>query len=410
MKLDIEYNEKYEDLESDESIELIMKIEEECTKDNTIKNGECQVVALREGSVLADIDIVIDEEGEDEPQTMDQILSNITTQFKQNDELKFNDTDVNIEEINDVCAVDSTNDCSDDGTCMSSETSAHDCKCNEGFEGDGFQCTEIDDPCLHESRNNCSDNAHCYSSDSNTYNCSCKAGFNGDGFNCTGIAVQGLPEFVDVEEGDEVDLHLVLSEQRDLYTCCDGDDLCTKHTGEKHNENRHVYNITLRPRRNFCGKHFAYKMEEKAHNHHDEKRMVNVYETKFVVNFRPHPPHIKEATYDNRTSCLMVEMHPEDTGDCPLKYTFRYHSSQNQFYNGEVMGTKEKLEGLRIKSCFDHDEPLFENDPFFEVQNIRVRAHYDNTDESSEETEHKVNVIHSQEPPENCPPQYQNVM
>jgi len=407
MKMNRTFDRKLEDTESAEFTELATTIEDSCVK--FVANGECQVVKFTEGSVVAEIDIVTDEEGEETPQTMDQILSNVTAQFTK----KFNASDIELNEINDVCAVDSTNECSDDATCMSSDTSAYDCKCNKGFTGDGFECTEIDDPCLHESRNNCSDHAHCYSSDSNSYNCSCKAGFNGDGYNCTGFVVEGLPEQVSVEEGDEVELHLVLSEEKDLYTCCDGNDLCTKHTSEKgnHHQNQHVYNVTLKPRRNFCGKHFAYKMEEQARNN-QEKQLVNVYETKFVVKFRPQPPHIKDATYDNRTSCLIVEMHPEDTGDCPLRYTFRYKTSENQFYDGEIKGTKTELEGLRIKSCFDHKKALYDNDQFFDVQNIRVLAH--NAEEhggeqSSEETDHKVNVIHSQEPPADCPPQYQTV-
>ena len=74
----------------------------------------------------------------------------------------------------------SVNECHADAFCMNS-FGAYNCSCNEGFEGDGWNCTDIDE-CV-EALDDCSENAEC----TNTYGsweCACEDGWFGDGVDC----------------------------------------------------------------------------------------------------------------------------------------------------------------------------------------------------------------------------------
>merc|ERR1712142_653466 len=79
MRMNRTFDKKLEDRESEEFFALKTEVEESCV--NLVANGECQVVKFTEGSVVAEVDIVTDEEGEEAPQSMDQILNNVTAQF-----------------------------------------------------------------------------------------------------------------------------------------------------------------------------------------------------------------------------------------------------------------------------------------------------------------------------------------
>ena len=73
------------------------------------------------------------------------------------------------------------NDCSEDGFCING-AGHYNCSCNDGFEGDGYNCTDVDE-CAEEI-DECSEFASC----NNTYGdyeCMCDEGFFGDGFNCS---------------------------------------------------------------------------------------------------------------------------------------------------------------------------------------------------------------------------------
>ena len=73
--------------------------------------------------------------------------------------------------------------CDDNAFCTNTD-GGYNCTCNDGFEGDGFNCTDVDE-CLLE-MDECSEVAFCNNWDG-WYNCTCFDGYEGDGYNCTDI-------------------------------------------------------------------------------------------------------------------------------------------------------------------------------------------------------------------------------
>lgn len=76
----------------------------------------------------------------------------------------------------------SANNCNKNAQCVrSTEENEYVCKCNPGFEGDGFNCELIS--CAIE--NNCGPHASCnYDENLGKSKCVCSPGYEGDGFNC----------------------------------------------------------------------------------------------------------------------------------------------------------------------------------------------------------------------------------
>lgn len=74
------------------------------------------------------------------------------------------------------------NNCNKNAQCVhSTEEDEFVCKCNPGFEGDGFKCELIS--CAIE--NNCDPHASCnYDENLGKSKCVCSPGYEGDGFNC----------------------------------------------------------------------------------------------------------------------------------------------------------------------------------------------------------------------------------
>ena len=88
--------------------------------------------------------------------------------------------------------------CSTFATCADTFGS-YNCTCDLGWTGDGFNCTEVDEcknkidalraaapPHLIGEYSYCDEDAFCTNTDGG-YNCTCNDGFQGDGFNCTDI-------------------------------------------------------------------------------------------------------------------------------------------------------------------------------------------------------------------------------
>jgi len=74
-------------------------------------------------------------------------------------------------------------DCDPQANCTNT-IGSYNCSCNEGFTGDGYNCTDIDECILDE--HDCDSEANCTNT-IGSYNCSCKDGFTEDGYNCTEI-------------------------------------------------------------------------------------------------------------------------------------------------------------------------------------------------------------------------------
>ena len=72
------------------------------------------------------------------------------------------------------------NDCHEEAMCSNSYGS-YNCTCNEGFRGDGFNCSDIDE-CV-EGTDECHEDAWCNNT-YGSYECYCNDGFYGDGFEC----------------------------------------------------------------------------------------------------------------------------------------------------------------------------------------------------------------------------------
>ena len=73
--------------------------------------------------------------------------------------------------------------CDDNANCENSRGS-FECTCNDGYSGNGYECSEIDECSIgtHE----CSSNANCANT-VGSYTCRCKDGFEGDGKTCSNI-------------------------------------------------------------------------------------------------------------------------------------------------------------------------------------------------------------------------------
>lgn len=89
---------------------------------------------------------------------------------------------------NDIDECSSANECHLDATCTNTKGS-YNCTCQDGFEGDGKNCTDINECSLE---NDCHLDAICNNTEG-SYNCTCKDGFEGDGRNnCTEQLAKGL--------------------------------------------------------------------------------------------------------------------------------------------------------------------------------------------------------------------------
>ena len=73
-----------------------------------------------------------------------------------------------------------THTCHDDATCIN-VYDGYNCTCNEGYDGDGFNCTDIDE-CVDETHL-CHADATCTNT-IGSYECACDDGVFGDGFDC----------------------------------------------------------------------------------------------------------------------------------------------------------------------------------------------------------------------------------
>ena len=102
------------------------------------------------------------------------------------------------------CESDDSNNCHENANCTNTEGS-YTCSCNPGYTGNGVNCTSkilyfwggtlvctlffiVQSPDVNECEleiHTCNSNAIC--TDTNgSFNCTCEEGFEGDGFNCTG--------------------------------------------------------------------------------------------------------------------------------------------------------------------------------------------------------------------------------
>ncbi|XP_033106654.1 fibrillin-1-like [Anneissia japonica] len=85
-------------------------------------------------------------------------------------------------ECTDINECDQTNQCDTNAECANTAGS-YDCTCNDGYEGDGSQCTDINE-C--DQTNQCDTNAECANT-AGSYDCTCNDGYEGDGSQCTDI-------------------------------------------------------------------------------------------------------------------------------------------------------------------------------------------------------------------------------
>jgi carbonic anhydrase len=174
---------------------------------------------------------------------------------------------------------------------------------------------------------------------------------------------RNFPKNVSVDDGDDVQLKLVLEEKNDLWFCCsDEEDVCSKVTGVK-NESSYVYPVSVNAKRSFCGKEFGFKSENDNSSYS--------YSTRFNINFTPNRPVIKKAQYDLSNNCLEVEIEAEDTGKCQLKYTVDYQRDMNKGELGGFTGTKMDFQGRIIKSCWNETRY---NNGTYHTPTVKVQA------------------------------------
>lgn len=89
----------------------------------------------------------------------------------------------------DECAV-NAHTCHKHAQCLETNP-GYNCKCIDGFDGDGETCTDIDECSLVT--NNCSQNAKCKNTQG-SFTCTCNNGFVGDGIACQQIEAECKPE------------------------------------------------------------------------------------------------------------------------------------------------------------------------------------------------------------------------
>lgn len=85
--------------------------------------------------------------------------------------------------------------CSPYATCHNIPNS-YECKCNDGYQGDGFVCVDIDECDPENPTHQCSPNAKCHNTEG-SYECECLPGFRNTG---KGYLVDGVDECVDIDE------------------------------------------------------------------------------------------------------------------------------------------------------------------------------------------------------------------
>jgi len=81
----------------------------------------------------------------------------------------------------DECAA-GIDDCDTNADCINLEGS-YECKCHDGYSGDGVTCTDVNE-C--DGANSCDANAQCANTEG-SYECACNDGFSGDGYTCADI-------------------------------------------------------------------------------------------------------------------------------------------------------------------------------------------------------------------------------
>ena len=112
-----------------------------------------------------------------------------------------------------------TAECSDDAFCMNLYGS-YNCTCNDGYFGDGFNCTDIDE-CAEET-DECSPDATCNNT-IGAYECYCVEGYFGDGFSCM--------DSDECAEGDEAMTFMNVTDPLYGMNDCSEDGFCSNTIG-----------------------------------------------------------------------------------------------------------------------------------------------------------------------------------
>ncbi|XP_030897128.1 stabilin-2-like [Leptonychotes weddellii] len=86
----------------------------------------------------------------------------------------------------DPCAEITPGGCSRNAECVSTGMGTHTCVCQQGWTGDGRDCSEID-KCLLASTGGCHANATCLYIGPGQNECECKEGFRGNGIDCEAV-------------------------------------------------------------------------------------------------------------------------------------------------------------------------------------------------------------------------------
>ena len=75
-----------------------------------------------------------------------------------------------------------SSECDENAFCMNTY-GAYNCSCNDGFMGDGFNCTDVDECFMNIP---CDVGATCMNI-VGSYTCKCNQGYTGDGLSCSNI-------------------------------------------------------------------------------------------------------------------------------------------------------------------------------------------------------------------------------